>query len=176
MGAPQEDREVLGPCAGLRHRVQVRAVGRAGHGLVHRQRLGIVPHHSSFDEWGCALHRGGNLSMHAVRGMVALRCFARSRGLRHCIGRPRRAHIEIRPDASAACRAIARKGTGAMKHVTTRCMWVRDSVAVGAFTLKNIIRQGNVADVLPHAVASSARARACARRGWRFELVVGPAS
>lgn len=55
-------------------------------------------------------------------------------------------------------------------------MWVRDSAAAGDFAFTKMPQEGNVADVLMHAVEYSAFVRAGARHGSRLELAVRPGS
>lgn len=80
-------------------------------------------------------------------------------------------HMEIRPDASAACRGIARKGAGDVKYVEFRSMWARGPAAAGNFALMNIPWEENIAKVLTHSAASAAFIRAGARVGGAAQVM-----
>ena len=62
--------------------------------------------------------------------------------------------ITIRSDASAALGAIARRGSGRMKHVNTQWLWVQEASRKGVIRYEKVCTTVNLADLLTKAVSS----------------------
>ena len=81
--------------------------------------------------------------------------------------------IRIHVDASACKGMLLRHGTGKVKHLTNKQLWVQGAVqAYGMESLK-VPRSENSADILTHPTEMAA---GLDLMGVRRELAVGPAS
>ena len=63
------------------------------------------------------------------------------------------ADILVWSDASAARAVAARRGLGKLRHLHTRFLWLQESVALKAVSMRKIPGTGNPADVLTKALA-----------------------
>ena len=65
------------------------------------------------------------------------------------------AGLHIRGDSSASQGTLQRLGTGKIKHLETRQLWLQEKVYEKEVTVEKVARQRNWADVLTHSWTNS---------------------
>ena len=56
----------------------------------------------------------------------------------------------LKSDSSAAQGILSRRGSGKVKHLETKQLWLQDKVRTGKLSIQKVSRQMNPADVLTH--------------------------
>ena len=84
--------------------------------------------------------------------------------------------IRIHVDASACKGMLLRHGTGKVKRLTTKQLWVQGAVQAYGMEVLNVPRAENSADILTHPTTGEEMAAGLDLMGVRRELAVGPAS
>ena len=63
--------------------------------------------------------------------------------------------LHLRGDSSASHGTLQRQGSGRIKHLQTRQLWLQEKVHEGAISLEKVPREENWADLLTHAWSPS---------------------
>ena len=63
--------------------------------------------------------------------------------------------LHLRGDSSASHGTLSRLGTGKVKHLQTRQLWLQEQVSQGQITFQKIARSNNWADILTHSWLTS---------------------
>jgi hypothetical protein len=83
-----------------------------------------------------------NASVRAGQEGIGLRNFSQEMGAAH--------EVEVLGDSSAAYGINMRVGSGRVKHLSIRQLWLQERVALGHIACKKIPREVNCADVMTH--------------------------
>ena len=59
--------------------------------------------------------------------------------------------VRLKLDANATKGALAKVGSGRMKHIETHELWIQEKVHTGEFVLEKVPRASNAADMFTHA-------------------------
>ena len=77
--------------------------------------------------------------------------------------------MTVYTDSSACKGMILRRGSGKVKHLTTKQLWVQGAVRAHEIDIRKIPREANIADMLTHAVNKREMSDAMRKMGYHSD-------
>ena len=94
----------------------------------------------------CVALSSGEAELNAM-----LKCACEGLNIKHLLEEVGvRAGLHLKGDSSASHGTLQRRGTGRIKHLETRQLWLQEKVQDGGVTIEKVPRERNWADVLTH--------------------------